>query len=98
MSLKEVNKEIKKFHSRLKTSDKIKESKEESVIQLNNHENKIKSSKWNKQFKGKCYNCGELRHRASECPKPKKKNNFSKSKHNIKCSICRENHYANECP
>ena len=98
MSLKEVKKEIKQFHRRLKRSDKIKESKEESVMQLNNHKNKNKSSKWNKQFKEKCYNCGEPGHRALECPKPKKKNNFRKSRPNIKCFNCGEDHYANKCP
>ena len=66
MSLKEVKKEIKQFHRRLKRSDKIKESKEESVMQLNKHENKNKRSKWNKQFKEKCYNCGEQGYRASK--------------------------------
>ena len=98
MLLKEVKKEIKQFHRRLKRSDKIKESKEESFMQLNNHENKNKSSKWNKQFKGKCHYCGEPGYRAFECPKPKKKNDFRKSRQNIKCFICGENHYANECP
>ena len=98
MSLKAVKKEIKQFHRQLKRSDKIKKSKEESVMQLNNHENKNKNSKWNRQFKGKCYNCGEQRHSASECPKPKKKNNIRKSRRNIKCFICGENHYANKCP
>ena len=52
MSLKEVKKEIKKFHRQFKRSDKIKELKKESVMQLNKHVNKNKSSEWNKQFKG----------------------------------------------
>ena len=65
---------------------------------MNNHANKNKSSRWNKQFQGKCHNCGEQGHRASECPKPKKKNNFKKSRQNIKYFICGENHYANKCP
>ena len=43
MSLKEVTEEIKQFYCRLKRSDKIKESKEESIIQLNDHKNKNKS-------------------------------------------------------
>ena len=45
MSLKEVKIEIKQFHCQLKRSDKIKKLKEESVMQLNNHKNKKKSSK-----------------------------------------------------
>ena len=98
ISLKEVKKVIKQFHCRLKRSDKINESKEESVMQLNNHNNKNKSSKWNKQFKGKCYNCEEPGQRASECPKPKKKHNFRKLRRNIKYFNCGENHYANKCP
>ena len=32
MSLKEVRKEIKQYHRQIKRSDKIKESKEESVM------------------------------------------------------------------
>ena len=67
-------------------------------MQLNNHKNKNKSSKWNKQFKGKCYICGEPGHGAYECPKPKKKNNVRKSRRNIKCFNCGENHYTNKCP
>ena len=47
-------------------------------MQLNNHENMNKSSKGNKQFKGKCYKCGEPGHRTSEYPKPQKKKNFRK--------------------
>ena len=66
-------------------------------MQLNIHENKNKSSNCNEQFKGKCYNRGEPGHRASECPKPKKKNDFRKLRLNIKCFICGENHYANKC-
>ena len=66
MLMKEVKKEIKQFHCRLKRLDIIKESKEKNVMQLNNHENKNKSSKWKKQLKGKCYNCGKPVHRASE--------------------------------
>ena len=34
MNLKEVKKEIKQFHRRLKRNDNIKESKEESIMQL----------------------------------------------------------------
>ena len=67
-------------------------------MQLNNHENKNKISQWNKQFKGKCYNCGEQGHQALECTKPKKKKNVRKSRRNIKYFICGENHYANKCP
>ena len=68
ISLKEMKQKIKQFHRRLKGSDKIKESKEDSVMQLNNHENKNQSSNRNKQFKGKCHNWGELGIRPSECP------------------------------
>ena len=66
--------EIKQFHCRLKRNDKIKKSKEENIMAVNNKVYKGKN-KWNRQFKGKCHNCGEPGHPASECTKPKKKNN-----------------------
>ena len=40
------------------------------VKKINQNKNNRKS-KWNHQFKGKYFNCGEPGHKASECPKPK---------------------------
>ena len=97
MSLKEEIKEIEQFHCQLKRNDKIKESKEESIMQVNNKEYKGEN-KWNRQFKGKCYSCGEPRHQALECTKSKKKNNGRLQRRNVKCYICGENHYATDCP
>ena len=62
-------------------------------MQEKNKEYKEKN-KWNRQFKGKCYNCGEPGHRASECTKLKKKNYGRQQRHNMKCDICGGNHYA----
>ena len=86
MNVKKVKKEIKQFHHQLKRNDKIKESKEESIMQVNN------------KFKGKCYNYGEPGHQTSECTKPKKKNNGRQQRRNMKCYICGGNHYTIDCP
>ena len=65
-------------------------------MQLSNKEHKAKI-KWNRQFKGVCYNYGELGNQASECIKPKKKSYRRQQKCNVKCYICGGNHYATDC-
>ena len=73
MTLKEVKKEIKQFYRMIKRTNKMKEVKSESVIlvkKTNRYKNNRKT-KWNHQFKGKCFNCREQGHKVSECPKPK---------------------------
>ena len=97
MSLKEEKKEIKWFHGLLKMTNKIKKSKEESIIQVNNKEYKVQN-KWNRQFKGKIYSCGEPGYQASECTKNKKKNYGRQQRRNVKCYIFGGNHYATDCP
>ena len=67
------------------------------VKKMNQNTNDRKS-KWNHQFKGKCFNCGEPGHRASEYPKPKNAYHRKKNKNKISCFICGQNHYARRCP
>ena len=100
MTLKEVKKEIKQFYCRMNRTDKIKEIKSESIMQVKNmNKNKTnRKSKENHQFKGKCFNCGEPGHKACKCPKPKAAYQGKKNKKNISCFICGQNHYASQCP
>ena len=100
MTLKEVKKDIKQFYRRMKRTDKIKEVKSESIIQVKkmNQNTNNRKSKLNHQFKGKCYNYGEPGHRTSECSKSKAVHKGKKNKKNISCFIFGQNHYASQCP
>ena len=73
MILKEVKKEIKQFYCRMKRTDKIKDVKSESIMQVKKMNQNInnRTSKWNHRFKGKCFHCREPGHKASEYPRPK---------------------------
>ena len=82
----------------MKRTDKIKEVKSERIMQVKkmNQNKNNRKSKWNHQFNGKCFNCGDLGHRASECPTPKTVYQVKKNKKNISCFICGQNHYTSQ--
>lgn len=112
MSLRQVKKDIKSYHRRLKRADKIKESKVNKIIQVeirdtnqnygqrkNNYSQRNNNSKWSRPFKGNCHYCGEQGHKAINCPKRRGDNPEKRPiKTSIKCFICGKNHYANQCP
>ena len=112
MSLRQVKKDIKSYHRRLKRADKIKESKVNKIMQVeirdtnqkygqrnNNYSQRNNRSKWSRPFKGNCHYCGEQGHKAINCPKRRGDNPEKRPiKTSIKCFICGKNHYANQCP
>ena len=109
MTLRQVKKDIKSYHRRLKRSDKIKESKIDKIMQVetinnfngprNNGYQRNNKPRWSRPFKGNCHFCGEQGHKAVNCPKRKGEDRDKRPiKPNVKCFICGKNHYANKCP
>ena len=84
----------------MKRTHKIKGLKSESIMQVKkmNQNKNNRKSKWNNQFKGKCFNCGEPGHKASERTKPKTAYQGKQNKKKISYFICGQNHYASPCP
>ena len=90
MTLKEVKKETKQFHCRIKRTNKLKEMKTESIMlakRMNQHKTERKA-KDNNLFKGKCFKCATFGHKASENLKPKTAFQGKKFKKTISYFIC----------